>query len=185
MGPYDRLQAMALVRPRAISRGDTVAVVSTSWGGAGILADRFHRGVLALESLGYKVRIMPHALGTTDGVRDWVSGTREERLQDLHGAFEDPKVTCVFSAIGGDHSAQLLERIDFEIIRSNPKVFCGYSDTATLLQAVRRTDRPRCLFRSRGTTRVRRDRRPGPWRTGYQRSLGTRGECAGAPSGGR
>lgn len=79
---------------------------------------------------------MPHALGTTDGVRDWVSGTREERLQDLYGAFEDPTVTCVLSAIGGDHSAQLLEGIDLEIIRSNPKVFCGYSDTATLLQAV-------------------------------------------------
>jgi muramoyltetrapeptide carboxypeptidase len=131
---------MPLVRPRAVSPGDTVAVVSTSWGGAGLLAERFHRGVQALESLGYKVRVMPHALGTSDGVREWVSGTREERLQDLHAAFEDPEVTCVLSAIGGDHSAQLLEGIDFETIRSNPKVFCGYSDT-TLLQAVHaRTD---------------------------------------------
>jgi muramoyltetrapeptide carboxypeptidase len=132
---------MPLVRPRAISPGDTVAVVSTSWGGAGLLAERFHRGVQALESLGYKVRVMPHALGTTDEVRGWVSGTREERLQDLHAAFEDPEVKCVLSAIGGDHSAQLLEGVDFETIRSNPKVFCGYSDTTTLLQAVHeRTD---------------------------------------------
>ncbi|HEY2966291.1 MAG TPA: LD-carboxypeptidase, partial [Actinomycetota bacterium] len=122
---------MPLVRPRAVSPGHTVAVVSTSWGGAGLLAERFHRGVQALESLGYKVRVMPHALGTSDGVREWVSGTREERLQDLHAAFEDPEVTCVLSAIGGDHSAQLLEGIDFETIRSNPKVFCGYSDTTT------------------------------------------------------
>jgi muramoyltetrapeptide carboxypeptidase len=100
------------------------------------LVERFHRGVEALESLGYKVRIMPHTLGTTDGVRNWVSGTREERLQDLHAAFEDAEVRCVLSAIGGDHSAHMLEGIDFETIRSNPKVFCGYSDTTTLLQAV-------------------------------------------------
>jgi muramoyltetrapeptide carboxypeptidase len=132
---------MPIIRPQAVSPGDTVAVVSTSWGGAGLLAERFQRGVLALASLGYKVRVMPRALGTTDGVREWVSGTREERLQDLHAAFEDPEVTCVLSAIGGDHSAHMLEGIDFEMIRSNPKVFCGYSDTTTLLQAVHtRTD---------------------------------------------
>jgi muramoyltetrapeptide carboxypeptidase LdcA involved in peptidoglycan recycling len=130
-----------LVRPRAVSPGDMVAVVSTSWGGAGLLAGRFQRGVQALASLGYKVRVMPHALGTTDGVREWVSGTREERLQDLHAAFEDREAACVLSAIGGDHSAHLLEGINFELIRSNPKVFCGYSDTTTLLQAVHeRTD---------------------------------------------
>jgi muramoyltetrapeptide carboxypeptidase len=140
-GPDARLPAMPIIRPQAVSPGDTVAVVSTSWGGAGLLAERFQRGVLALASLGYNVRVMPHTLGTTDGVREWVSGTREERLQDLHAAFEDPEVTCVLSAIGGDHSAHLLEGIDFEMIRSNPKVFCGYSDTTTLLQAVHeRTD---------------------------------------------
>ncbi len=77
---------MPIVRPQAVSPGDMVAVVSTSWGGAGLLAERFQRGVLALASLGYKVRVMPHALGTTDGVRGWVSGTREERLKVLASA---------------------------------------------------------------------------------------------------
>jgi hypothetical protein len=51
-----------------------VAAVSTSWGGPGYLAERFHRGVQALESLGYEVRVMPHALGTGDGVRGWSLG---------------------------------------------------------------------------------------------------------------
>jgi hypothetical protein len=152
---------MPLVRPRAISSGDTVAVVSTSWGGAGLLAERFHRGVQALESLGYKVRVMPHALGTTDEVRGWVSGTREERLQDLHAAFEDPEVKCVLSAIGGDHSAQLLEGVDFETHPLQPKGLLwllGHHDAAS---GRSRTHRPRYLLRSRPTAGVRRDRRSG------------------------
>ena len=152
---------MPLVRPRAVSPGDTVAVVSTSWGGAGLLIERFHRGVQALESLGYEVRVMPQALGTSDGVREWVSGTREERLQDVHAAFEDPEVTCVLSAIGGNHSAQLLEGIDFETIRSNPKGLLwllGHHDAPS---GGSRTNRPRYLLRSRPATGVRRDRRSG------------------------
>ena len=63
--PACQTSGLRIIRPRAISPGDMVAVVSTSWGGAGLLAERFHRGVEALASLGYKVRIMPHALGTT------------------------------------------------------------------------------------------------------------------------
>jgi muramoyltetrapeptide carboxypeptidase len=132
---------MPLVRPRAISPGDTVAVVSTSWGGAGLLAERFHRGVQALESLGYKVRVMPHALGTTDGVRGWVSGTREERLQDLHAAFEDPEVTCVLSAIGGGPQRSAIGRGRFRDHPLQPKGLLwllGHHDAASAVHE--RTD---------------------------------------------
>jgi len=125
-----------VVRPAALRPGDTIAIVSTSWGGAGLLPERFGRAVGALKALGYAVRVMPYAEGVSDGVRDFVSGSVEERLADVHGAFADPSVRGVLSAIGGDHCAQLLSGLDFELIAANPKVFCGYSDTTTLLHAI-------------------------------------------------
>lgn len=113
-----------------------MAIVSTSWGGARLLPERFERGVAALKALGLTVRVMPNAQGTGWGLRDWVSGSPEQRLADLHEAFADPAVDAVLSAIGGEHSAQLLEGLDLDLVRANPKVFCGYSDTTTLLHAL-------------------------------------------------
>jgi muramoyltetrapeptide carboxypeptidase len=125
-----------IVRPLALRRGDTIAIVSTSWGGPGLLRERFERGIDALGKLGYRTRVMKNARAVSDGVRDWLAGSRDQRLADLHDAFEDPEVQCVLSAIGGNHSAQLLEGLDLDLIREHPKLFCGYSDTTTLLLAL-------------------------------------------------
>lgn len=62
----------------------------------------------------------------------WTAGSGEERASDINMAFADPDVSVVLAAIGGNHSAQLLPYLDFELISSNPKVFQGYSDITTL-----------------------------------------------------
>lgn len=116
--------------------GATVAVVSTSWQGIAALPERTARAVAAVESLGHPVRLMPHAGADGDGTRDWVSAPATDRAADLHAAFADPDVGLVLSAIGGNHSAQLLEYLDFDLIAAHPKPFCGYSDTTTLLHAI-------------------------------------------------
>lgn len=125
-----------LLHPPALRPGGTVAIVSTSWGGAGLLPARFARAVAALEALGHPVRVMPHATLMAEGRRDWVAGGVAERLADLHAAFADPEVAAVLSAIGGDHSAQPLPGLDLELVAAHPKVFCGYSDTTVLLTAI-------------------------------------------------
>jgi muramoyltetrapeptide carboxypeptidase len=125
-----------VVHPPLLRRGDTIAVVSTSWGGAGLLRERFERGVDALGKLGYGIKVMKNARAVSDGVRDWLAGSRDKRLADLHDAFADPEVRCILSAIGGNHSAHLLEGLDLDLIREHPKLLCGYSDTTTLLLAL-------------------------------------------------
>jgi muramoyltetrapeptide carboxypeptidase len=122
----------ATVRPPALRPGDTIAVVSPSCPAAAFLTEEVRRGTEALERMGFQVRLMPHA----KGVRGWTSGTVQERLDDLHQAFADPGVHAVLYSIGGLHSAQLLAGLDMELIAANPKVFCGYSDATSLLNAV-------------------------------------------------
>lgn len=132
----DHVAVIELLLPPRLPPGGNIAVVATSWGGVGELPARAARAFAALDRLGYRVTLMPHAGGTADGPRDWVSAGAVERLADLHAAFADPTVDLVLSAIGGNHSAHLLEGLDLDLIRSHPKPFCGYSDTTTLLQAI-------------------------------------------------
>lgn len=60
----------------------------------------------------------------------------QDRLDDLHAAFADPNVRAVFAGTGGFSANQLLPRIDYKLIKSHPKIFAGYSDITTLLNAI-------------------------------------------------
>lgn len=86
-----------------------------------------------LESLEFRVEIGEHAFGN----RGHVSGTVQERIDDLHAAFADTHVNMVLATIGGTHAADLLPHIDFDLIRANPKVFMGFSDNTILHTAFR------------------------------------------------
>jgi hypothetical protein len=126
------------VRPPALTRGDTIAVVSPSWCGPAELPAAYRRGLQALRGQGFEPQVMAHA----EGRRGWVSGTPEERVADLHAGFADPQVRAVLCTIGGLHSAQLVPLLDYELIAANPKVFCGYSDITSLHLAIHGASRP-------------------------------------------
>ena len=117
-----------MLKPERLKKGDKIAVVSLSWGGLG--DDMFiHKYDIAKErlerDLGLEVVAMPHALKGNEFVYDHP----ELRAKDLMDAFADPSIKGIFCAIGGDDSIRLLPYIDYEIIRTNPKIFMGYSDT--------------------------------------------------------
>lgn len=68
----------------------------------------------------------------------YLGGSIEERLADLHQMFSDPEVKAIFAIRGGYGSAQLLDRIDYDLIRRNPKIFLGYSDITAMHLAIGR-----------------------------------------------
>ena len=119
-----------MIKPKHLEKGDTVAIVSLS---SGILGEDWaiHKLAIARERLerdyGLCVKVMPNALR---GV-DYLDRHPEARASDLMEAFCDPAVKGVFSAIGGDDTIRLLPYIDFDVLRENPKIFTGFSDTTT------------------------------------------------------
>src|SRR5690606_27599676 len=64
------------------------------------------------------------------------SRTIKERLDDIHWAFNDYNIKAVFCIRGGYGSGSLLPYIDYELIKSNPKIFCGYSDITAMHLAI-------------------------------------------------
>lgn len=117
-----------MIKPKRLTAGDRIAVVSLSWGGLGddALIHKFHIAKERLEKdFGLEVVAMPHALKGTA----FVAAHPELRAKDLMDAFADSSVAAIFCAIGGDDTIRLLPYINYDIIRNNPKIFMGYSDS--------------------------------------------------------
>lgn len=115
------------MKPKMLQAGDKVTTISLSWGGAGEpdLTWRYKQGVDRLEKVfGLEVVSMPNSLKGAA----YLYENPKARAEDLMNAFKDPTIKGIISNIGGSESIRLLPYIDFDIIRSNPKVFIGYSD---------------------------------------------------------
>lgn len=119
-----------MLKPKHLQPGDRVAIVSLSRGSLGEPAF-IHKFEIAKrrleEDFGLTVEAMPNALR---GI-DYLDRHPEARAEDWMAAFADPGVKAIFNAIGGDDAIRLLPYVDFDLIRRNPKIFTGFSDTTT------------------------------------------------------
>lgn len=119
-----------MIKPTHLRKGDKVAIVSLS---AGTLGESWaiHKLYIAKERLekdyGLNVVVMPNALKG----REYLYNHPEARAADLMAAFRDKSIKAIFNAIGGDDTIRLLPYIDFGVIRENPKIFTGFSDTTS------------------------------------------------------
>ena len=119
---------MELIKPKKLEKGDTIAFIAPASGLATLTKHRLDKGKEFFEELGYKVKIFPTA-EKNSGIS---SDTAENRAKDIMGAFQDKDVKAIIATIGGNTSHQTLEYLDFEIIKNNPKILCGYSDITSL-----------------------------------------------------
>ncbi|HEL2377729.1 TPA: LD-carboxypeptidase [Streptococcus suis] len=85
-----------------------------------------------LENLGFKLSFSEHYF--ENDMFD--SAPIASRVADLEAAFADESVDAILTTIGGFNSNELLPYLDFDLIAQNPKIFCGYSDTTALLNAI-------------------------------------------------
>jgi len=69
-------------------------------------------------------------------IDDFNSSSIQSRVSDLHEAFADKSIQLVITVIGGFNSNQLLRYLDYDLIKANPKVLCGYSDITALANAI-------------------------------------------------
>lgn len=119
-----------LVRARALRPGDTVGLITPSTYVSD--PDRLQLVDRTIEYFGLRAK-----WGKNVRKREgYLGGSVEERLEDLHTMFSDPEVHGIFAVRGGYGSSQLLDGIDYTLIRSNPKIFVGYSDITAMHLAI-------------------------------------------------
>ena len=121
--PSSRAQ---LVKPPALRVGDTVGIVAPA---SNVNRADFEAGCEALRRAGYNPVYSESILD-----RDlYFAGSPERRMAEVEEMFTRPDVRAVICARGGYGANYLLEKIDAEKIKTNPKIFVGYSDVTCLL----------------------------------------------------
>jgi muramoyltetrapeptide carboxypeptidase LdcA involved in peptidoglycan recycling len=121
---------MEYVKPGRLKQGDTVAVLSPSWGGPSVFPHVFETGLRVMQDVfGLLIREMPCTRMSPEDL----AANPQLRADSLTAAFVDPNVTAIIATIGGDESGRILRYLDPEIMRQNPKIFMGYSDICTQL----------------------------------------------------
>ncbi|MBO8430303.1 LD-carboxypeptidase [Spirochaetes bacterium] len=116
---------MNLIKPPYLNEGDTVAIIAPA---GAVEYDEIIKAQAYLERRNLRVTLGRNIFKSCR----YMAGTDEERVSDLHEAFENPEVNAIICARGGYGSIRLIKMIDFDLIRRNPKIFCGYSDITAL-----------------------------------------------------
>jgi muramoyltetrapeptide carboxypeptidase len=120
---------MEVVKPKKLKPGDTIGIIApSSWMDPVYL----NKCVGILEGKGFKVFVHPQCLLPTQGAS---AGSVSDKISALHDVFLNSEIDAVFCTQGGQEAVHLLDKIDYEIIRNNPKIFAGFSDTTALLNA--------------------------------------------------
>lgn len=119
-----------IVKPKALQKGDTIGLVSP----ASRLPRRNEYGkiIREIKSMGYKVKVGKNAKKRYGGF----AGTDKQRAADLNAMFADDSVDAILPFRGGWGSNRILDLVDFDIIRANPKILVGFSDITSLLLAI-------------------------------------------------
>lgn len=125
---------MQKIIPEMLKKGDEIRVVAPATGIKIIGQDCRKLAQERFEQMGLRVSF---GQNTTDDNFDMVASTDiKKRADDIMEAFLDKKVKAIFTMIGGFNSNQLLPFLDYDVIKGNPKVVCGFSDITALLNGI-------------------------------------------------
>jgi len=119
-----------LLIPEKLNEGDTIGIVSPA--SAIFESEPYTIAKESFEAMGLKVKFGKN----TKNRYGHLAGTDEERAEELNEMFRDTSVKAIIALRGGSGSARILNKLDYDLIKKNPKIFIGYSDITALHLAI-------------------------------------------------
>lgn len=121
-----------MIKPNKLMIGDTIGVVAPS---SPIIDDNvqeIEEAKKIIERLGFKVKFSKNLFSNTNSY----SASAKEKAEDINKMFKDQEVKMIWCAKGGENSNSTFEYLDYEMIKQNPKIICGYSDITSLTNMI-------------------------------------------------
>ena len=116
-----------------INKGDTIGIIALS---GDCDREKIEKAKTNFEEMGFKVKLSKNIFDKNR----YLAGSDEDKIKELHRFFEDDEIKLILCARGGYGAIRLINKIDYNIIKANPKPFCGFSDvTALLLMIYKKT----------------------------------------------
>ncbi len=120
------------MKPQKLKKGDTIGVVAPSSCIKEDDLEYINASIALMESAGFKVKFGKYAFEDTYGY-----GTDpEKRAKDINMMFKDKDVNAIMCVKGGEDSNSCFDYLDFELIKNNPKIICGFSDNTSILDVI-------------------------------------------------
>ena len=120
------------ILPAKLNIGDTIGVVAPSNPIIGDNIEELNRAKEIAEKSGFKVKYSKNLFSNTNGY----CSTAKEKAEDINEMFADKNIKMIWCAKGGNNSNSTFEYLDYELIRQNPKIICGYSDITSLTNII-------------------------------------------------
>ncbi len=120
------------MKPERLKKGDTIGIIAPSNPITERYKEYLNNSIKIFENMGFNIKLSHNIYKNTWGY----SATPEEKASDINDMFADKEVKAIISAMGGDNSFNCLGLIDYENIKKNPKIICGYSDATNYLEAI-------------------------------------------------
>lgn len=121
-----------MIIPEKLKIGDTIGVVAPSNPIIGDNIEEINRAREIIENLGFKVKFSKNLFANTNGY----SATAQEKAEDINEMFVDKEIKMIWCAKGGENSNSTFEYLDYDAIKENPKIICGYSDITSLTNMI-------------------------------------------------
>lgn len=116
--------------PSPVQKGDTIGLVAPA--GPLISKENFAAGVKIIEDKGFKLKFNRKLLNR----KGYLAGSDQERADEFNRLWADPDVKAIVAARGGYGSLRMIDLLDMDLIRKNPKIFIGFSDVTVLLNVI-------------------------------------------------
>ena len=118
--------------PEKLKIGDTIGVCAPSNPIINENIEEMQKAKEIIEKLGFKVKFSKNLFSNTTGY----SATAKEKAEDINEMFADKEVKMIWCAKGGENSNSTFEYLDYELIKRNPKIICGYSDITSITNII-------------------------------------------------
>ena len=118
------------IKPNRLTNQQSIGIISPA--SRPLDETIYYRGIDYLKQLGYHVVESQHVLDE----RGYLAGSDHDRADDLNAMFRNPDIGAIFCSRGGYGTPRLIDRLDFDAIRKNPKIFVGYSDLTAVSLAI-------------------------------------------------
>jgi len=126
------MDRVSLVAPRALRPPARIAVIAPASGSG---RERIDVAIGQLESIGFSCVLAENVFSEHRG---YLSGDDELRVSELNRLLNDSSFGAFFVSRGGYGTMRILDRVDYEAIRRDPRPIIGFSDITALHQAVAR-----------------------------------------------
>ena len=123
---------LSKILPPKLKIGDTIGVVAPSSPIIGDNIEELNKAKEIVEKSGFKVKYSKNLFSNTNGY----SATAKEKSEDINEMFADKEVKMIWCAKGGNNSNSTFGYLDYELIKKNPKIICGFSDITSITNMI-------------------------------------------------